>query len=212
MDFHSNGDPYQIMKTVVTGKQIDVGDALRTHVEERLRSGLSKYFDDDKLQATVTFSREGSMFRADCRIHAGHDTYLQSHCDAPDIYAAFEATAERIEKRLRRFKRRLTNHHKRAARAEVQPWKAASYVLAPSAEEESGEEIVHEADGQPVIVAETVMDIPELSVGEAVMRMDLAETPAMVFRNRNSGQFNVVYRRGDGNVGWVDPANGNTGT
>src|SRR5690606_14501623 len=123
--------------------------------------------------------------------------------------AAFEFAAERAEKRLRRYKRRLTNHHKNRLDSDSREWLASAYVLAPLADEEEAEDDqAIDADGQPVIVAETVVDVPSLSVGEAVMRLDLADAPAMVFRNRQNGQFNFVYRRGDGNVGWVDPANG----
>jgi ribosomal subunit interface protein len=199
------------MKIVVTGKQIDVGEALRTHISDRLNAGLSKYFDDEKLGVTVTVTREGAMFRADCTLHAGHDVYLQSRGEAADVYLAFDAAADRMEKRLRRFKRRLRDHHKARVNSETEAWRAASYVLAPHPEDDESEE--GEVNGwQPMIVAETTMDIPELTVGEAVMRLDLADLPAMMFRNRMNGHFNVVFRRDDGNIGWIDPANRQTGS
>ncbi len=207
--FHGEIDT--IMKVVVTGKQIDVGDALRSHVSDRLTSSLGKYFNGSKLEAAVTFSRDGHLLRADCNVHAGHDMHLQSHGDAPDIYAAFDSAADRIEKRLRRYKRRVQDHHKRRLESAAMDWNAASYVLAANDTEEEQEHEV--ADGwQPLIVAETTTAIPELSVGEAVMRMDLGDAPAIMFRNRANGQFNVVFRRKDGNIGWIDPANSKTGT
>lgn len=194
------------MKVVVNGKQIDVGDALRTYVIDQLQNNLGKYFDDKRMEASVTFSRQAHLFRADCTVHAGSEIYLQSHGEAADIYPAFDGACDRIEKRLRRYKRRLTDHHKRRLESEAANWRAAAYVLAPEDVEE--EEHEHHAEGwQPIVVAETTMDIPELSVGEAVMRMDLAEAPVLMFRNRSNGQFNVVFRRQDGNIGWVDPAN-----
>lgn len=198
------------MKVVVNGKQIDVGDALRTYVIDQLQTNLRKYFDDKRMEATVTFSRHGYLFHADCSVHAGSEIYLQSHGEANEIYAAFDSAAERLEKRLRRYKRRLKDHHKRRLESEAANWRAASYVLAPEQAEEEQEQDV---DGwQPVVVAETTLDIPELSVGEAVMRLDLAESVILMFRNRSNGQFNVVFRRQDGNIGWVDPANSRTGS
>lgn len=203
------------MKITVNGKQLDVGDALRTHIDDRLRPGLGKYFNDGKLDATVTLSREGPMFRADCTVHAGHDTYLNSQADAPDIYAAFDIAADKVEKQLRRFKRYLVTQHRRRQESNQEAWQAAAYVLAPQPEEDPDE-----LDGEaydvdhtpPVIVAETTLEIPELSVGEAVVRMDMADAPVIVFRNSKNGQFNVVYRRRDGHVGWVDPAHRPTGS
>lgn len=203
------------MKITVNGKQLDVGDALRTHIEDRLRPGLGKYFNDGKLDATVTLSREGPLFRADCTVHAGHDTYLNSQGDAADIYAAFDIAADKVEKQLRRFKRYLVTQHRRRQESNAEAWQAAAYVLAPQPDEDvddaDGEAYVAD-DAPPVIVAETTMEIPELSVGEAVIRMDMADAPVIVFRNSKNGQFNVVYRRRDGHVGWVDPAHRPTGS
>lgn len=205
------------MKVVVNGKQIDIGDALRTHVITHLENNLSKYFDDKRLEANVTFSRNAHLFRADCTVHAGTEIYLQSSGEAAEIYAAFDAAGERIEKRLRRYKRRLKDHHKRRRESEAENWRAASYVLASNDVGEDEPEQHQNGNGhddgwQPLIVAETTLEIPELSVGEAVMRMDLAEKDLMMFRNRRNGEFNVIFRRNDGNIGWVDPAHSRTGS
>lgn len=200
------------MKVVVNGKQIDVGDALRTYVIDQFQANLSKYFDDKRLDVSVTFSRNAHLFRADCTVHAGSEIYLQSHGEAPEIYAAFDSAGDRLEKRLRRYKRRLKDHHKRRLHSEAADWRAASYVLAPDNEVEDDHQPEIEGGWQPMVVAETTLDIPELSVGEAVMRMDLAESPLFMFRNSSNGQFNVVFRRQDGNIGWVDPANNRAGS
>lgn len=191
------------MQITVTGKNIDVGDALRTHVEERLSQGLTKYFNDTH-EASVTLTKEKYFFSADCTVHAGHDLYLQSHGEAGDIYAAFDAAADKLEKRLRRYKRRLTDHHKKRLERETEDWRAAAYVLAGPVEDEP-EDTMENGD-QPVIIAETTLNIPELTVADAVMRMDLSEQAAFMFRNSAHGRVNVVYRRTDGNIGWVDPA------
>lgn len=186
------------MKIVVTGKQLDVGDALRQHVEDSLNNAARKYFSQS-IDAHVTFSRQAHLFRADCSVHAGHGLMLQSQAEALDIYAAFDAAAERLEKRLRRYKRRLTNHHKNKP-DHGKPLEAASYVLA--AEDEAKEEPEHL---QPIVIAEMTTEIPVVTVGEAVMRMDLSEMTMLMFQNSAHGGLNVVYRRSDGNIGWIDP-------
>lgn len=186
------------MKVVVTGKQLDAGDALRIHVEQSLQSTIKKYFNQT-IEAHVTFSREAHMFRADCSVQVGQGMSLQAQAEAGDIYAAFDNSAEKLEKRLRRYKRRLNNHHKEKNN-HGETLEAASYVLA--VEEEGGEE---PESLLPVIIAEMSMEIPEATVGEAVMRMDLADVSTLMFRNRAHGGLNVVYRRPDGNIGWIDP-------
>jgi ribosomal subunit interface protein len=186
------------MEIQVNGKQMDVGDALREHVTERLDERVSKYFDR-AVDANITFSPEAHMIRVDCSVHAGHGIVMQSHASADDAYASFDQALERIEKRLRRYKRRLRNHHA-ATKNDLEVVPASGYVLA-------GEEDHHEEpeDLQPVIVAEMSLEIPTTTVGGAVMRMDLSDTPVMMFRNSAHGRLNVVYRRPDGNIGWIDP-------
>lgn len=188
------------MEIQVHGKQIDIGDALREQIVDRLSDGVSKYFDN-ALDAQITLSREAHLIRVDCSVHVGHDITLQSQGKAPDPYASFDLALERIEKRLRRYKGRLTDHHQRQ-RENFESQQATSYVLAGE-DDESEEE---PSSDQPIIVAETKTDIPTVTVGDAVMRMDLAEAPVFKFRNSAHGGLNVVYRRSDGNVGWIDPA------
>ncbi|MBI1182296.1 MAG: ribosome-associated translation inhibitor RaiA [Alphaproteobacteria bacterium] len=186
------------MEIQVNGKQIDVGDALRDYVTDRIEERVSKYFDR-AVDAHITFSREAHLIRVDCSVHAGHGIVMQSHASADEAYACFDQALDRIEKRLRRYKRRLRNHHA-TSKNEPEPVQASGYVLA-------GEEEHHEEpeDLQPVIVAETRFEIPTTTVGGAVMRMDLSDTPIMMFRNSAHGRLNVVYRRPDGNIGWIDP-------
>src|SRR5215472_9197610 len=200
------------MQLSVKGKQIDVGDALRQHVESVLAGIVEKYFGR-AIEAHVVFSREAHLLRADMSVHVHRDMVVQGHALAGDAYSAFDNAAERIAKRIRRHKRRLVDdHHGRNREAAAEGLRARSYVLAPETEEASESASQSADDGaagepgdQPVIVAEMTCEIPTLSVGEAVMRMDLADVPSFIFRNRTHGGLNVVYRRTDGNIGWVDP-------
>lgn len=186
------------MKLNVTGKQMDVGDALRTHVSERLDSAIGKYFSNP-IDAHVVFSREGHGYRVDCSVHVGHGVDAQSRATDADIYAAFDAAAERLDKRLRRYKRRLRGHHGKERPASADEYRAQTYVLASEPEEVEAQETF-----EPVIIAESTSDIHARTVGEAVMQMDLTEIPVLLFRNSGNGRLNVVYRRPDGHVGWID--------
>lgn len=187
------------MQIQVKGKQIDVGSALTEHVEEHLSSAVAKYFDRP-VEAVVTFSKDGPMLRCDSYVHLPTGMSAQSTGRAPDVYAAFEQSAERIEKQLRRYKRRLRDHHRERPEP-ITASPAPEFVL------DSGtfEAETDEPDLKPVIVAETTQSLPSLSVGEAVMQMELADREHLLFLHTGSGRFNLVYRRADGNVGWVDP-------
>ncbi len=188
------------MQLSVKGKQLDVGDAWRRHVEESLPDVVGKYFDNAQ-DAQVMLSRQGVTFRVDITVHVGKRIIVQSHGATGDAYSAFEEAGDHLGKRLRRYKRRLRDHHReRSDNVEFLP--AQQYVLA-------GEDIGTEPDSdekdEPVVIAEMETAIESLSVGEAVMRMDLANLPALMFRNRAHGGLNMVYHRGDGHIGWVDP-------
>jgi len=174
-----------------------VGEALRSHVDERLQTGVTKYFPST-MDAHVVFSKEGQGYRADCSVHVGHGIQAQAKAEAGDIYQAFDHAAERLEKRLRRYKRRLRDHHGNE-RPTPDRLSAQNYVLAPESETEEAPE-----EFQPVIVAEHTSDIHVRSVGEAVMQLDLAELPVLMFRNSGNGHLNVVYRRPDNHIGWID--------
>ena len=188
------------MQLTVQGKQIDVGEALRQHVEDCLTETAEKYFSDP-IEATVVFSKEaGHLFKVDISIHLGRGIMLQAHHEAEDPYPAFDQATDRVAKRMRRYKNKLKNHHKRISQMpEAANVSATDYILQDEEENfENGEE--------PVIVAETVTSIQEMTPGEAVMRMDLADAPALMFKNSKNDRINMVYRRTDGNIGWVDPA------
>lgn len=195
------------MQLTVTGKQINVGDALRDHVFEELDRGVSKYFDD-AIDAHVAFGRDAHLFRCDISVHARRGVMMKASGASDEIYVAFDQALSRAEKQLRRYKRRLRDHHRTDARADAAQNSFASiparaYVLA--AEEDETVEREDVGDGHPVVIAETDTAILSLTVGEAVMRMDLADQAALLFRNKAHGGLNLVYRREDGNIGWVDP-------
>jgi len=190
------------MQVTVTGKQIDVGDSLRGHVESTTTTIVEKYFGR-AIEAHVVFSRERHLFLSVISVHAKRGLMVQCHGSSADAYAAFDDATERLEKQLPRYKRRLRNHHKasRDDEAEAVP-EATDYVLAQGEDEpDDGSE----GKDQPLVIAEMRTSIPQLSVSEAVMRLDLADLPALLFRNSKHGNLNLVYRRRDGNVGWIDP-------
>jgi ribosomal subunit interface protein len=185
------------MQLSVKGKQIDVGDSLRQHVQTRLTETVSKYFNGS-LDASVTFSREAHLFRADITVHAGRNILLQSNSSASEPYPAFDLAIDRMSKQLGRYKSRLRKHHQDSPAEEAQM--APSFVLGGDDEAEE------EQSDNPVIVAEMTTPIETLTVGEAVMRLDLGDLPALMFKSRAHGGFNMIYRRPDGHIGWVDPA------
>ena len=187
------------MEITVKGKNLDIGDALRGHIEAQIDSSVSKYFER-AIDATIIVSKEASEFRADISVHPGRGVLIQGKNQADDAYAAFDGAVERIAKQLRRYKRRLQDHHARENQHEAVD--AQYSILEP---ESHDDEVA--ADGQPAIVADMPHQIATLTVGEAVMRMDLADSPVLMFRNSAHGGFNVVYRRTDGNIGWIDPEN-----
>lgn len=193
------------MQLSVKGKQLDVGDALRTHVDESLSRILDKYFGD-ALEVTVTLSRDAHLYCVVISAHVGRGIQLEAHGEANEPYPAFDGAADRLSKRLRRYKRRLRDHNSKAV--EAAPLPAQQYILSGDDPEELGE--ASNADGQPAVVAEMTTEIPMLTVSEAVMRMDLANLPAMMFRNSAHGGLNMIYQRSDGNIGWIDPR-GNRG-
>jgi len=183
------------MQLTVTGKQIDTGAVLRQHVEVSLGAILGKYFKT-AIEAHVVFSKEAPLSRAEVSIHIGRGIVVNASASAAETYAAFDAAAERIAKQMRRYKRRLRDHHTQAREVFEAGERARDYVLAPLDEK---------AEEGPAVVAEMSADLPNLTVSEAVMRMDLANAPVLLFRNRSHGELNLVYRRIDGNIGWIDP-------
>ncbi len=192
------------MHVIVKGKQVDVGTALTEYIEDTLETHVSKYFDN-AIDATVTLSRPTHDFHIECNVHLGSGITVAASANNADPHICFDAACERIDKQLRRYKRRLKDHHSKERLKAKEQLAAQSYVLAPEPDEEPESANGADGDWQPMIIAETSQDIPDCSVGEAVMRMDLANLPAMMFHNSGTKGLNVVYRRPDGNIGWIDP-------
>ncbi|MXY34607.1 MAG: ribosome-associated translation inhibitor RaiA [Boseongicola sp. SB0664_bin_43] len=186
------------MQYQVTGKKIDVGEALQTHVKTSLDEVAGKYAGRPT-DANVVFSKSGHEFVCEILIHLSTGLTVQARGHDHEIYAAFERSCDKAEKQLRRYKRRLKGH-RRERPVELQD--ASAYILASS----DGHDESEPDTLQPIIIAEMETKIPSLSVGEAVMQMELAGAPVLVFRNeRQETGVNVVYRRDDGNIGWIDP-------
>lgn len=191
------------MNLTVKGKHIDVGDALRTHVRDQLTTITEKYFSKP-IDATVVFAQDAHLFCADISVHVGRGMLMQAKAEATEIYPAFDAALGKLDKRLRRYKSRLRDHHAQQAEAPFPEAPARQYVI------EAEPETAEEAGSEPVIIAEMDATIETMSVADAVMRMDLADLPALLFRSGAHGGLNMIYRRPDGNVGWIDPKGSNT--
>ncbi|MBD1548971.1 ribosome hibernation-promoting factor, HPF/YfiA family [Roseibium aggregatum] len=183
----------------ISGKNVDVGDALRTHVTDRIEDALSKYFPGG-YNGHVTLSREGTGFKSECTLHLDTGTILQVSAQDQEPRLSFDLAADKIEKRLRRYKRKLKDHHLNNGSGR-EAFEAVSYVLASPDEEEEVP-----ADFNPLVIAETSAKVKTMTVGMAVMELDLSEAPVVMFKNAANGGMNVVYRRPDGNIGWIDPA------
>jgi ribosome-associated translation inhibitor RaiA len=156
------------------------------------------------MEAQVTFSRARSFFTCDINVHAGRGLRLRGEGEAADANGAFDDAAEHIAKRLRRYRRRVNDHARDLANRE-RPEAARQYILRQEEAEPTEPPPKTEAVCYATVIAEAQTEISRLSVGEAVMRMDLADQPVLMFRNSSTGEFNVVYRRADGNIGWIDP-------
>jgi ribosomal subunit interface protein len=183
----------------VSGKSVDVGDSLRQRVTEKVTEALAKYFDHG-WSGHVTISREGSGFRADCVLHLDSGTILEAHGGAQDAINAADDAVIKIEKRLRRYKRRLKDRTTTMRAREAEQF-AANYVI------EAPDEEAEEQEGwSPVTIAESTAAMPELSVRDAIAELDLTGAPVIVFRHAGNGDINIVYRRPDGNIGWIDPS------
>lgn len=183
----------------ISGKQIDIGEALQSHVKQELGGVVEKYAQRPT-DAHVIFSKSGHEFVCETTVHLSTGLTAQAKARETEIYAAFDACSAKMEKQLRRYKRRLKDHHKDRTEP-VELFGASSYILASDSDYGDNEPETL----QPIIVAEMETPIPSLSVGEAVMQMELAGAPVLVFRNQSKKGLNVVYRRDDGNIGWIDP-------
>lgn len=184
------------MSVRVSGKHMEIGDSFRNRIESHIGDAVGKYFDGG-YSGQVTVEKTGSRFAADCKIHLDTGIVLHAAGQAAEPQAAYDAAAERIEKRLRRYKRRLRDHHQGTNHTEL------PYSVLDSIPEEA-EDVPD--DYAPAIVAESSKQLRTMSVATAVMALDMTDEPVFVFRNAGSEQLNIVYRRNDGNIGWIDPA------
>lgn len=186
----------------VSGKNMDIGDSLRVYIVQKVESLIGRYFDG-KVSGHVVITPEGSAYRTDCSLHLSSGMNLQAEGRAHDPYATFDQAADKIERRLRRYNKRLKEHHASAeanaeARAKI---KVAKFVI------ESPEDLADEvpADFSPVVVAEDAQSLRRQSVASAVAELDLTGAPLVVFQHATSERVNIVYRRLDGAIGWLDP-------
>ncbi len=195
------------MEIRVSGHQVATGDALRTHVDTRLQSIAEKYFAR-AISANVTFGRgpHDNGFSCDIVAHVMQGVVLKGSGSAMEAHPSFEGAAEKIERQLRRYMRRLKSHHGPAV-----PEPDGNVAPSAIAEDNArytvfdGDEEADEAGDHPVVIAETRVDVPDSTVSDAVMMLDLRNTNALLFKNAGTGAFNMVYRRGDGTIGWVEP-------
>ena len=186
------------MTIQVTGKNLDVGEALRSYVQERVMSTVEKFIGRETT-AHVRIEREHGEFKTNCIIHLWQGMSLEAQGLAPDAYRSADLACERLEKRVRRYKRRLKRHGGGEAPRKQTP--ATDYVI-----QAAGEEHEERDEDNPVIIAEAESPVHEMAVSDAVMQMDLSDRHFVLFRNASHGEINVVYRRDDGNIGWIDPA------
>jgi ribosomal subunit interface protein len=187
------------MRIQVSGKQMDVGEALRGHVEERFAAAIGKY-SINATDCVVIFARDAHETVCEASVHLSTGMRATAKARAKDPYAAGDLACDRLEKQLRRYKRRLKDHHKARSRKPIPALEASSYVLQAQPEEAEEPETL-----QPVVIAELKHRIQAMTVGEAVMQMEMADETFLIFKNESHGGINVVFRRPDGNIGWVDP-------
>ncbi len=189
------------MRYQISGRQIDIGEALQTHVQDEMNEVLAKYAGRPT-DANVIFSKSAHEFICEAIVHLSTGLTAQAKAHSTEIYSAFDKCNEKLDKQLRRYKRRLKDHH-RDRPEPVELSGASSYILAASEDLDEAEP----ESLQPMIIAEMETTVPSVSVGEAVMQMELVGAPVLVFRNERNNGINVVYRREDGNIGWIDPKN-----
>jgi ribosomal subunit interface protein len=185
----------------VSGKNLDIGESLRRHVLDKVEALVARYFDG-KVSGHVVISPEGSAYRTDCSFHLSSGMNLQAEGRAHEPYASFEQAADKIERRLRRYNKRLKEHQAAGdpAASVARGRKVAQFVIEPPDEHEEAP-----ADFSPVVVAEGSQPLKNLSVASAVAELDLTGAPLVVFQHASSERVNVVYRRRDGAIGWLDP-------
>ena len=194
------------MQVQVSGKHVDVGEALRERVTDEITNSIGKYFDRGG-DAEVVLSKEGHSFRVDCRMVLASGQDLQSHGLGGDAHSAFDSALSKIETRIRRYKQRLKSHSEAATARQAET--ASYFVIRGFEDEDEGQDDELSLNGHAIpsamVIAETEKSIRTMTVSMAVMELDLTESPTIVFRNAAHGGLSVVYRRPDGNIGWIDP-------
>lgn len=186
------------MQLIVSGKNIDIGDSLRGHIHQALEGVTTRYFNNP-IEATVILSKEANLFRSDMSVHIGRGIVIRCHIQDADPYASIDGAVRKLDKILRRHKNRLRDHHREGEAKELPGWVATQKVIAADQSEEQ------DGDSHPVVIAEMNTQIPSMSVSEAILRLDTSSMDFFMFKNISNQQLNVVFRRPDGNVGWVDP-------
>lgn len=187
------------MNIEIAGTNIELGSALQTRIETDLEAAVTKYFERGATSGHVGVKREGHLFHVDCLIHLPSGINLQATGEHEDVHAAFDRALEKIEKRVRRYKRRLKDHHKSAKPLPEEI--ASAFVLADNSDEDDD----IGTDDAPIVIAETKAKVRTMTVSMAVMQLGLGEQPALMFRNAATNELNTVYRREDGHIGWIDP-------
>jgi ribosomal subunit interface protein len=194
------------MQIHVSGKHLDIGDALRSYVETDLEHSITKYFEH-AISAEVVFTKVRHLFKVDILVNdgTGNNELVKGNAEDDDVYSAFDLAAARIAKQLRRYKGRIKNHHKSRLDKNFEMMGGTKYVIASGY---AVSDMYQKEDASPVIIAEKPAVIESLTVSDAVMRMDLGQLPALMFINQATGAVNVVYRRDDGNISWIDAGDG----
>ena len=200
------------MQIQIAGKNMALGDALKARIADELEAVVGKYFDRPA-DGHVTVMKDGHEIEVDCNIHLPSGIILQSQGRANDAHAALDVALAKLDKRVRRYKRRLRDHHKND-KSPLPSEFVQSFVIQPvdedDMEDDTGVERYDGPDASPLIIAETRTKLNTMSVSTAVMQLDLSENPSIMFRNAANGRLNMVYRRPDGHVGWVDPGEAET--
>jgi len=191
------------MSLRISGKHMDIGEAFRARIDTRIGEAIDKYFDGG-FSGHVTVSKSGSRYNADCMIHLDSGVALQATSEGQDPIPAFEGAADKLEKRLRRYKRKLKSRSFGGAAGGNGGATDIAYTVMAGLAEDNEDEV--EEDYAPAIVAESTMALKTMSVASAVIELDTKESPVFVFRNAGNDQVNIVYRRPDGNIGWIDPS------
>ena len=183
------------MKFIITGKKLDSGESLRAHTSQKVEE-ISKKYAVEPIDCSVVITKDGHLVKSDFDLHLGKGVNVRTHAEADDPYVSVDSALDTLEKQLRKYKQRLVDHHKK---------RDVDYVKTPAQQYVIDASVEDHASDAPVIVAEMVTEIPTLSVSEAVMHMDLSNSSALLFNNGVQGKINMVYKRADGNIGWVDP-------